>query len=140
MRKLSILALILFALASGAVRAEKPVAPEFIPGTKRVTAEEAVKLLLTEHALVVIDARRREEHAKGHIEGAVSLLDATMTEESLAAHVPTKNIPILFYCNGDRCVRSTRACQKAVSWGYNNVYWLRGGWKEWTEKGFPVAR
>lgn len=120
--------------------ADKPVAPETIEGTTRVDAEQVVELILNTPALVIIDSRRGEEHAKGHIEGAVSLLDAEMTEVSLAMHVPDKNTPVLFYCNGERCMRSANACTKAVQWGYRKVYWFRGGWHEWTEKEMPVAK
>ena len=36
-------------------------------------------------------------------------------------------------------MRSTDAVNKALAWGYKNVYWYRGGWKEWTEKRLPVV-
>mgnify|MGYP006285210345 CR=1 FL=1 len=135
-----VLPYLLFVLAAAPAFAEKPVAPESIPGTQRVDAEAVVDLILTEPDLVVIDARRSEEHAKGHIQDSVSLLDTDTTPETLAEHVPTKQTPVLFYCNGERCLRSTNACRKAVGAGYKRVYWFRGGWIEWTEKELPVAR
>ena len=30
------------------------------------------------------------------------------------------------------------AIRKAMGWGYRNVFWFRGGWKEWTDKRLPV--
>ncbi|MCW9087981.1 MAG: rhodanese-like domain-containing protein [Gammaproteobacteria bacterium] len=119
--------------------AEKPTAPEEIDGITRLDAEGTVQLILNEPELVIIDARKREEYAKGHIEGAISLLNTTMDREKLAAHVATLQTPVLFYCNGARCLRSSNAAKKALSWGYNNLYWFRGGWVEWREKGLPVA-
>lgn len=120
--------------------ADKPVAPETIPGTSRVTAEELVELISSTPDLVIIDARRNEEFAKGHIEGAVVMLDTDMTPEMLGSKVKNKETPVVFYCNGERCVRSTNAAKKAVSWGYHRVYWFRGGWQEWSKKGLPISR
>jgi rhodanese-related sulfurtransferase len=119
--------------------AEKPLAPEQIPGARRVSAEEAVESILSTPGLVVIDARREEEFAKGHIEGAVSLLNTRLDPERLATHVATKDTPMLVYCNGERCARSTDFVNKALAWGYTRIYWFRGGWREWLAKGLPVA-
>lgn len=137
MYKVFTLFLLLFATPAAA---EKPVAPESVSGTIRITAEQVVQLILDEPAVVVIDSRRPEEHAKGHVEGAVSLLDSDMTPRALARHVPTRDTPVIFYCNGERCMRSSNAARLAVSWGYNRVYWFRGGWSEWLAKGLPVTR
>lgn len=124
----------------GAVQAEKPTAPETIAGASNLTAEQVVELILNTPELVIIDSRKDEEYAKGHIEGAVSLLNTTMSEDALAVLVESKETPILFYCNGIRCRRSTDATKKALSWGYRNVYWFRGGWVEWQQKKLPVAK
>lgn len=137
--KTHLVSLVLVACMSNA-QAEKPLAPTHIPGATSLTAETAVELILSTPELVVIDARKQEEFAAGHIEGAVSMLNTTMTPESLASVVPDKDTPILFYCNGERCMRSTEATNKALGWGYTTVYWFRGGWKEWTEKQMPIAK
>ncbi len=129
--------LLLWALA---VHADKPLAPADIPGTSRVAAEQVVELIQKTPTLVIVDARRPAEHAKGHIEGAHNLLDNDMTPTALAAIAPDHNTPLLFYCNGERCLRSSNAASKAVAWGYRRVYWFRGGWEEWLDKGLPIAR
>lgn len=131
---------LLVGVAASPAFAEKPVAPDTIPGTQKVDAEQVVELVLNEPELVIIDARRSEEHAKGHIEGAVSLLDTDITPATLREHIPHKDAPVLFYCNGERCLRSTHACRKALDAGYERVYWFRGGWLEWVAKELPVAR
>jgi len=84
---------------------EKPYAPESMPGTTTVSAEEAIEMILANPELIVID----------------------------------KNTPLLFYCNGVRCLRSSDSLTKAVGWGYTNLFWFRGGWKEWTEKRLPMV-
>jgi len=117
----------------------KPVVPEQIPGSSNLTAEQVIELILNEPDLVVIDARKKTEYIKGHIEGAKNMLNTHMTQQWLVNEVPAKDTPILFYCNGKRCLRSSDAVSKALSWGYENIFWFRGGWNEWTEKKLPVV-
>lgn len=134
-----ILALLLV-LVQPPAYAEKLMAPAQIPGVTRVDAEEVVSLLLERSRLVLIDSRKEEEYAKGHIENAINLLDSAMTPEALARHVMNRDTPILFYCNGERCLRSSNAASLAKQWGYRNLFWFRGGWVEWRRKRLPVAK
>lgn len=121
------------------VGATKPVAPEEIAGTTRVTAEQVVDLATSLPDLVIIDSRYREEYAKGHIEGAVNLVGTDMTRTELARVASGPDTPLLFYCNGERCLRSAAAARKAVEWGYRRIYWFRAGWQEWQAKHLPVS-
>jgi rhodanese-related sulfurtransferase len=125
---------------SGTGRAdEKPFAPETIDGVVIVTAEEAIELILENPGMPIIDSRKKTEYVKGHIEGAISMLNTEMTEQDLQQVVDDKGAAILFYCNGIRCLRSTDAIRKAKDWGYTNLVWFRGGWNEWTDKNLPVV-
>lgn len=117
---------------------EKPYAPDSIPGAVIVSAEQVVELILAKPELVIIDSRKKSEFTKGHIEGAVNLLNTTLRQEDLEEACPDKATSIVFYCNGVRCLRSSDAVRKAMDWGYRNVFWFRGGWKEWTDKRLPV--
>ena len=118
--------------------APKPIVPEQISGATSLTAEQVIEIILSKSDLIVIDSRKKEEYIKGHIEGAVNMLNTRMTKAGLDKIVPDKSTTILFYCNGDRCLRSSDAVEKALSLGYKNIYWFRGGWKEWTDKRLPV--
>jgi len=132
-----IITLLLFSSSLSAE--EKPHAPEIIEGTTIVTAEEAIDLILENPDLIVIDARKKTEFVKGHIEGAINMLNTKMKREELEKVAPDKSRPILFYCNGTRCMRSTDAIRKAKQWDYTNLIWFRGGWKEWTDKRLPAV-
>lgn len=124
---------------SGELLAEaKPTAPESIPGAITVNAEEVVDLILMKPDLVLIDSRKKTEYLKGHIEGAVNILNTAMQQEDLEMLVADKATTLLFYCDSTRCMRSSDATSKALSWGYKNIFWFRGGWKEWNEKRLPV--
>ena len=119
----------------------KVKAPEFIPNTTRVTAEEVVELVTEKPDLVIIDARKASDReSAGWIEGSIGLPNYETDESSLAKFIPSKTTPVLFYCNGVKCGRSVESAKKAVSYGYKNVYWFRGGWEEWLAKGMPVSR
>ena len=117
----------------------KPFAPESIEGVVIVTAEEAIELILDNPDMPIIDSRKKTEYVKGHIEGAVSLLDTEMTEQDIKSIAPDSESAILFYCNGVRCLRSSNAIARVKDWGYTNLIWFRGGWKEWSEKRLPVV-
>lgn len=119
--------------------AEKPHAPERIVGAVTVNAEQVVELILAKSELVLIDSRKSSEFAKGHIDGAINLLNTSMHRADLERACPDKSAPIVFYCNGERCLRSSDAVSKALEWGYRNLFWFRGGWKEWTDKRLPVV-
>ena len=119
----------------------KEQAPDAIAGTKRVSAEEVVELVTSKSDLVVIDARKSSDRdSAGWIEGSVALPNYDTNADSLAKHVPSKATPVLFFCNGVKCGRSVESSKLAVKLGYKEVYWFRGGWEEWTEKGLPVTK
>ena len=134
-----ILASIFILFSSALFAGEKPYAPENIDDVRIVSAEEVVELILARPELVVIDSRKKTEYQKGHIEGAINMLNTRLKRDDLESVSPDKSKAILFYCNGARCLRSTDSIKKAKSWGYNKLLWFRGGWKEWTEKRLPVV-
>jgi len=140
MYKLQLLLISIIMLMPVIVHADnKPFAPESIDDVVIVTAEQAIELILENPHMPIIDSRKKTEYVKGHIEGAISLLNIDMTERDLLDVAPDKNTTILFYCNGERCLRSSDAIRKAKSWGYQNLIWFRGGWREWTDKRLPVV-
>lgn len=134
----SILFIVLW-IFSSVVAAEKPYAPESLPGATILTAEEVISMILGNPDLVVIDSRKKTEFIKGHIEGAINILNTELEIEDLESIVPDRSAALLFYCNGVRCLRSSDSITRAVDWGYTNLFWFRGGWKEWTEKRLPVV-
>lgn len=121
-------------------QASKTETPASIPGTTTISAEDVISLLDKHANLVIVDARIDKDRKGGHIEGSVSLPDVDTTETSLAKVVPNKATPVLFYCNGVKCGRSVKSAKNAVQWGYKTIYWFRGGWEEWTDKGMPISK
>ena len=140
MRRLPVGFVWVWFLFSAAVHAGNTVAPESIPGTTKVDAEGVLALVEKAPALVIVDARIRQDRLQGYIEGSVSLPDIETTCESLAKVAPLKSTPILFYCNGPKCGRSVHSSRKALECGYTGVYWFRGGFEEWKKKNYPYVK
>ena len=128
---------VLLLLAQNAVYADTP---NLIRGTIKIKAEDIFVLAEKFPNLVIIDARKTSDRAKGFIEGSIGLPDTKTTKASLSRHIPDKNTPVMFYCNGVKCGRSVTSSKLAVKLGYKKVYWFRGGWEEWANKGLPVAK
>lgn len=120
--------------------AEKIKSPEFIEGVELVRAEEVLSLISYIDDLVVIDSRIRGDRHKGYLESSVSLPDTETNCKSLEKIIPNKNHHTLFYCNGVKCGRSALAINIAKECGYTMLYWFRGGFESWLEKGFPFVK
>jgi rhodanese-related sulfurtransferase len=131
----ALLAGLVFAGAAGA--ATGTLAPEDIPGSTRVTAEELITLAGRLPGLVLIDARLASDRRHGYLEGSVNLPDEETSCPRLADLVPATDAPVLFYCNGPACLRSAKAVRVALGCGYTQVYWFRGGLQEWRDKRYP---
>ncbi|MBT3813417.1 MAG: rhodanese-like domain-containing protein [Gammaproteobacteria bacterium] len=117
------------------VSAKSP-APEQVNGAVTVSTKYAKKLL--NQGVTFIDVRRATDYQASHIQGAHHLdLKLDLTEGSLLA-VIKKNRPVVFYCNGDMCQRSALASEKAVAWGWANVFYYRGGFPDWKKAGLPL--
>jgi len=119
------------------VFAEKPDMPDHIPGTKKVSAEDVIDMLGNIADLVIIDSRMQNDRHHGYIEGSIGLSNVETDCDSLSKHISNKSIPVIFYCNGVKCGRSVKATKIALGCGYSHLYWYRGGFQDWKEKGYP---
>jgi rhodanese-related sulfurtransferase len=118
----------------------KIIVPEHIAGVKTLTAEGVVELAMTIPDLIIVDARIRDDRKHGYLEDSVSLPDIETNCSRLEKIIPSKNNPALFYCNGIKCGRSVVSIKIAKSCGYNNMYWFKGGFEEWKNKGYQYAK
>jgi len=89
---------------------------------------------------VVLDTRKPEDIAAGHLENAIRLIDTEVSAETLAQHVASTETPVLFYCTGLKCGRAANAVEKAIGLGYSKVFYYALGMEEWNKQGLPVAR
>lgn len=127
-------------LMSPALKAADEEIPDTISGTKTINAEELIDLATETESLILIDARLRSDHKQGFIEGSINLPNTLTSCASLKEFTNDESQPLLFYCNGPKCERSTHAVQIAQSCGYQNIYWFRGGMDEWKKKHYPYIK
>ncbi len=85
--------------------------------------------------LNLVDVREDSEWAKGHLPGAKHLGKGVI-ERDIETAIPDKEAEIILYCGGG--FRSALSADNLQKMGYKDVVSMDGGWREWTEKGYPV--
>jgi rhodanese-related sulfurtransferase len=87
--------------------------------------------------MIIIDTREDNEWARGHIPNAVHLGKGVI-ERDIEKAIPDKDATLVLYCGGG--YRSALAADSLQKMGYRNVISMDGGWRGWTEAGFPTIR
>lgn len=113
------------------------LSPLSVDGAKTVTTEQA-KALFDEEVLFV-DVRKTSDWDVGRVPGAVHLdiKKGKFNEQNLGEEI-TKGDKVVIYCNGAKCMRSSKGAKAAVSWGFTEVYYYRDGFPAWKLAGYPV--
>jgi rhodanese-related sulfurtransferase len=83
-------------------------------------------------SFTIVDARSQTEYEEGHIEGSVNL-PAEQTTAKLPKMESDKARDIIFYCNGVKCTKSTKAARAALALGYTNVLEYNEGMPAWSK-------
>jgi rhodanese-related sulfurtransferase len=115
--------------------------PAAIQGAKTVTAAEAKSLM--DKGSIVLDVRAAKAFGEGHLPKAKSIRAAynDKTKEFDPASFGTnKDAVILIYGHGSDGWTAVDATKSAVKAGFKQVYWMSGGWAEWTKAGLPVEK
>lgn len=104
---------------------------------REITPEE-VKRRLEEPGRdwVLIDVREQDEYRAGHLPGAIGC-GRGILEFHIADLVPDTQKEIVLYCRGGH--RSALSADSLREMGYTNVSSMQGGFREWTQKGYPVS-
>ena len=91
---------------------------------KSISMDEGLKMMAESLEYILLDVRRPDEFAAGHIPGAVLFTNELMTKADAEKLLPNKNQRIYVYCRSGR--RSKEASQKLVDYGYSNVIEIGG--------------
>ena len=127
------LVILAFLLAPEAGAQESPLR---VDGATTVDAATAKTLF--DRGVGFVDVRGKDLWEAGHIPGAAYLdLFSGFNEDNLLK-VAAKDQEVVIYCAGPGCKRSGKACAKAVSWGFEKVYYFRLGYPAWRAAGFPT--
>ena len=94
---------------------------------RQITMEEAVTMMAQETGYIILDVRRPDEFAAGHIPNAINVPNETIGTAEIP-ELPDKNQLIMVYCRSGR--RSKEASEKLVKLGYTNIVEF-GGILDW---------
>jgi rhodanese-related sulfurtransferase len=98
---------------------------------------EIKKKLDAGEKMILVDTREDNEWARGHVPNAIHLSKGII-ERDIEAAIPDKEATVVLYCGGG--YRSALAADNLQKMGYRNVISMDGGWRGWTESGFPVIK
>ena len=93
-----------------------------------ITMDEAKGIFAVEGEYLILDVRRADEFAEGHIPGAINVANEDILSTQ-PAEFPDKNQVIYVYCRSGR--RSKEAAAKLAAIGYTNIVEC-GGILDWT--------
>ena len=99
-----------------------------MPKYVSITMEEAKNVFETQGDYIILDVRREDEFAEGHIPGAINVPNEDI-QDTEPSELPDKNQTIYVYCRSGN--RSKQAASKLVAMGYTNIIEF-GGIMDWT--------
>ena len=94
---------------------------------RQISMDEAVTMMAQESGYIILDVRRPDEFATGHIPNAINVPNETIGTAEIS-ELPDKNQLIMVYCRSGR--RSKEASEKLVKLGYTNIVEF-GGIIDW---------
>ena len=94
---------------------------------RSITMDEAVDMMAQESGNIILDVRRPDEYAAGHIPGAINVPNESIGTDEIP-ELPNKDQLIMVYCRSGR--RSKEASEKLVKLGYTNIVEF-GGILDW---------
>lgn len=95
---------------------------------RSITMEEAKDIFKESGDYIILDVRRADEFAAGHIPGAINVANESIVDEA-PSELPDMNQIIYVYCRSGN--RSKQASAKLAAMGYNNIIEF-GGILSWT--------
>ena len=101
---------------------------DMIRSYTQISQNEAKEMMEQDDGHVIVDVRRPDEFAAGHIPEAICIPNETIESEQ-PEELPDLDQVILIYCRSGN--RSKQAAQKLFDMGYTNVYEF-GGIIDWT--------
>ena len=105
------------------------------PNIRETNVQQVKQRLDRGERLLLVDVREESEWAKGHIPGATHLGKGVI-ERDVEQAIPDDSKEIILYCGGG--FRSALAADNLQKMGYKNVLSMDGGWRGWTEAGYPT--
>jgi apolipoprotein D and lipocalin family protein len=128
--------------ATPPVGATTPAPAPAMPSTERVAeilasvpavtaAELKARLSSTAAKPIVLDVRRADEYAAGHVDGALHVAHTDVVTNPATAVSAAKDAEIVLYCGSGR--RASMAIEALRTAGYTNLKHLEGDYPAWSK-------
>jgi rhodanese-related sulfurtransferase len=104
---------------------------------RECTVADVKRRLDAGERFLLVDTREESEYARGRLPGAIHLGKGVI-ERDIEERIPDVTTPVVLYCGGG--YRSALAAEAVQRMGYANVISMDGGWRGWTEAGYPVEK
>ena len=104
---------------------------------REVSVADVKAMLDSGKRFQLVDVREASEWANGHLPGARHLCKGII-ERDIETAIPDLHAEIVLYCGGG--FRSALSADNLQKMGYTNVVSMDGGWRGWTEAGFPIEK
>jgi phage shock protein E len=127
----------LVSVATVFVLAAASLSAQAVRNVPRITIDE-LKPLIDQGAVLVLDVRRPDEFAQGHIPGAVNLEYTLVPAQGARFKAETR--PIVAYCACANEMTAARAAVDLAALGIAGAKALKGGWEEWTARGERIEK
>ena len=100
-----------------------------------ISAQDLIRLMNS--GALVLDIRKPEEFAAGHVNGAKHLSsDQILTAGE--SHKRYKEKPVIVYCESGSLAAA--AVRQLIAQGFTKAFTLRGGFSGWRTENLPVAK
>lgn len=102
---------------------------------RECTVADVKAMLDRDEPFELVDVREESEWGRGHLPRARHLSKGII-ERDVETAIPQKSTKVVLYCGGG--FRSALSADNLQRMGYTDVISMDGGWREWTEAGYPV--
>lgn len=114
MKRLLLLIIAVLLVLSGCEKKEDDMEITY----EKISMSEGLKRMEADEGYILLDVRRADEFASGHIPGAVNLPNEQIGNDEIPS-LPDKNQAIYIYCRSGH--RSKQAADKLLALGYTNL-------------------
>ena len=104
-------------------------------GASAISAQDLIRLM--NQGALVLDIRKPEEFAAGHVNGAKQL-DSNKILTAGDSFKRYKDKPVVVYCDSGSLAAA--AVRQLTHQGFTKAFTLRGGFSAWRAENLPVAK
>lgn len=119
--------------------------PMAVPGARTILTAELKSMLTSPNPPLLVNVLAKPKvsipgsHLANFIGTDFTAKGESETAEFLGRNLKDKNAPVVFYCLSWECWLSYNAALRAISLGYTNVGWYRGGIYSWFDAKLPFV-